>query len=70
MINKVTFPKPVSYNHLLRIYTNPIRFRRDKTGNQVLVYNGEPIDIVLSYDNKIKQSSFDYNALPGKGLGK
>ena len=55
MINKVTFPKPVSYNHLLRIYTNPIRFRRDKTGNQVLVYNGEPIDIVLSYDNKIKQ---------------
>ncbi|NOX18664.1 MAG: hypothetical protein GXO87_10350 [Chlorobi bacterium] len=55
MIRKVTFPKPIEYKNFLRKSMNPVRFRRDTTGNQVVVYEGEPIDIVLSYDNKIKQ---------------
>ena len=55
MIRKVTFPKPIEYRRFLRKTMNPVRFRRDNTGNQVVVYEGEPIDVVLSNDNRIKQ---------------
>ncbi len=55
MINKITFPTPVSYRHVMNSKINAIRFQRESTGNQVVLYEGEPIDMVLSYDNKIKQ---------------
>lgn len=56
MINKITFPTPVSYKHVMNTNMSaPVRFQRESTGNQVVLYEGEPIDMVLSYDNKIKQ---------------
>jgi len=55
MINKITFPTPVSYKHIMDTNTSPVRFQRESTGNLVVLYEGEPIDMVLSYDNKIKQ---------------
>jgi len=55
MINKITFPTPVSYKHVMNSKMAPVRFHRESTGNLVVLYEGEPIDMVLSYDNKIKQ---------------
>ncbi len=55
MINKITFPNPVSYKHVMNSKMAPVRFQRESTGNLVVLYEGEPIDMVLSYDNKIKQ---------------
>ena len=54
MIKNVVFHNPIAFHHVVKEYSDPLRFVRQETGNRVIIVEGEPIDFVVDRSNEIQ----------------